>query len=73
MRLLSGYLLPTDGRLEVCGRDAVRQSLEARQRIGYVPEAAPVYGYMRVREFLRLHGAAARPQRARRCATPSSG
>jgi ABC-2 type transport system ATP-binding protein len=60
IRLLAGYLLPTAGQLEICGCDAVEQSLQARRRIGYVPEAAPVYGYMRVREFLafmaRLRG-----------------
>ena len=60
IRLLAGYLLPTAGRLEICGFDAVEQSLQARRLIGYVPEAAPVYGYMRVREFLafmaRLRG-----------------
>ena len=60
IRLMAGYLLPTSGRLEICGCDAVEQSLQARKRIGYVPEAAPVYGYMRVREFLgfmaRLRG-----------------
>jgi ABC-2 type transport system ATP-binding protein len=60
IRLLSGYLLPTDGRLEICGCDAVGQSREARRLIGYVPETAPVYGYMRVSEFLafmaRLRG-----------------
>ncbi len=60
IRLLAGYLLPTAGRLEICGCDAVAQSLQARRLIGYVPEAAPVYGYMRVREFLtfmaRLRG-----------------
>jgi ABC-2 type transport system ATP-binding protein len=60
IRLLAGYLLPTSGRLEICGRDAVAASLQARRLIGYVPEAAPVYGFMRVREFLafmaRLRG-----------------
>src|SRR5829696_1330268 len=56
IRLLSGYLLPTAGRLQVDGRDSVRDSLEARARIGYVPEAAPVYGNMRVREFLAFMG-----------------
>jgi ABC-2 type transport system ATP-binding protein len=60
IRLLSGYLLPTSGSLEICGCDAVEQSLQARRQIGYVPEAAPVYGYMRVREFItfmaRLRG-----------------
>jgi ABC-2 type transport system ATP-binding protein len=60
IRLLSGYLLPTEGRLEICGCNAVEQSQEARRLIGYVPEPAPLYGYMRVREFLtfmaRLRG-----------------
>jgi ABC-2 type transport system ATP-binding protein len=60
IRLLAGYLLPTAGRLEIEGLDSVRQSLETRALIGYVPEAAPVYGNMRVREFLvfmaRLRG-----------------
>jgi len=64
IRLLAGYLLPTAGRLEVEGRDSVRHSLETRALIGYVPEAAPVYGNMRVREFLafmaRLRGVPAR-------------
>lgn len=60
IRLLSGYLLPTGGQLEICGHNAVERPLEARRLIGYVPETAPVYGYMRVREFLafmaRLRG-----------------
>ena len=60
MRLLSGYLLPSAGRLTVAGIDAVRDSLEVRRRIGYVPESAPVYRQMRVGEFLvfmaRLRG-----------------
>ena len=60
IRLLAGYLLPTGGHLEIDGCDSVRDSLRARARIGYVPEAAPVYGNMRVREFLvfmaRLRG-----------------
>ncbi len=64
IRLLSGYLLPTAGRLEICGCDAVKEAREARRLIGYVPEPAPLYGYMRVREFLtfmaRLRGMAGR-------------
>jgi ABC-2 type transport system ATP-binding protein len=60
MRLLSGYLLPSAGRLTVAGLDAVRDSLEVRRRIGYVPESAPIYRQMRVGEFLafmaRLRG-----------------
>ena len=64
IRLLAGYLLPTVGHLEIDGCDSVRDTLRARARIGYVPEAAPVYGNMRVREFLtfmaRLRGLPAR-------------
>jgi ABC-2 type transport system ATP-binding protein len=60
MRLLAGYLLPSAGRLTVAGLDAVRDSLEVRRRIGYVPESAPLYRQMRVGEFLtfmaRLRG-----------------
>src|SRR6202790_4220734 len=60
LRLLAGYLLPTAGQLDICGPSALRESLEPRRLIGYVPEAAPVYGNMRVREFLafmaRLRG-----------------
>src|SRR5438132_8968139 len=60
MRLLAGYLLPSAGRLMVAGLDAVRDSLEVRRRIGYVPESAPLYRQMRVGEFLtfmaRLRG-----------------
>src|SRR5262245_64103761 len=52
IRLIAGYLLPTAGHLEIEGHDSVRRSLQTRALIGYVPEAAPVYGYMRVREFL---------------------
>ena len=60
MRLLAGYLLPSAGRITVAGLDAVRDSLEVRRRIGYVPESAPLYPQMRVSEFLafmaRLRG-----------------
>ncbi|MES5482813.1 ABC transporter ATP-binding protein [Bradyrhizobium sp. INPA03-11B] len=60
MRLLAGYLLPSAGRLMVAGHDVVGDSLAVRRRIGYVPEAAPLYRQMRVREFLafmaRLRG-----------------
>ena len=65
MRLLSGYLLPSAGRLTVAGLDTVRDSLAVRRLIGYVPESAPLYRQMRVGEFLvfmaRLRGL---PERA---------
>jgi ABC-2 type transport system ATP-binding protein len=68
LRMLTGYLTPTSGRLLVAGHDTVRSPLEARRRIGYVPESVPLYSNMRVREFLtfmaRLRGVS--PGRLRR-------
>ena len=54
LRMLTGYLSPTAGRLSVDGFDTERQRMEARRRIGYVPESLPLYAHMRVREFLRF-------------------
>jgi len=54
LRMLTGYLSPTAGRLSVAGFDTERQRMEARRRIGYVPESLPLYSHMRVREFLRF-------------------
>ncbi len=56
LRLLTGSLSPTAGRLVVAGYDTVRQPMEARRQIGYVPEALPLYGHMRVCEFLAFMG-----------------
>jgi ABC-2 type transport system ATP-binding protein len=54
LRMLTGYLSPTTGRLSVDGFDTERQRMDARRRIGYVPESLPLYSHMRVREFLRF-------------------
>ena len=54
MRVLAGYLPPTDGRITVGGFDVVTDSLEVRKRIGYMPENVPLYTDMRVHEFLRF-------------------
>jgi len=54
IRMLTGYHSPSEGKLSVAGFDTVRQPLEARRRIGYVPESHPSYGHMRVSEFLRF-------------------
>jgi ABC-2 type transport system ATP-binding protein len=66
-RMLTGYLVPTSGRIEVAGHDVVADSLAVRRAISYVPEDAPLYDHMRVGEFLRfmanikgVRGAAAR-------------
>ena len=52
MRIIAGYLLPSSGRARVCGHDVVRDPLAARRALGYLPEGAPSYGEMKVREFL---------------------
>ncbi|MES2309487.1 MAG: ATP-binding cassette domain-containing protein [Verrucomicrobiota bacterium] len=54
MKILSGYLPPTDGSVKVAGHDVVKESLEVRKRIGYMPENMPLYTDMRVDEYLRF-------------------
>ena len=56
MRMLTGYLPPTDGRIEVAGAKLPMESLLVRQRIGYMPENVPLYPEMRVEEFLEYRG-----------------
>lgn len=56
LRILTGYLRPSAGAVSVAGFDVVRQGRSTRQRIGYVPEDAPLYPQMRVDEFLEFMG-----------------
>jgi ABC-2 type transport system ATP-binding protein len=52
LRMLTGYLPPTSGQASIAGFDIFRQSIEARRKIGYMPENVPLYDDMRVREYL---------------------
>jgi len=52
MRILTGYIPPTDGRALVAGFDVFEQPLEAKRRTGYLPETPPLYPDMTVREYL---------------------
>src|SRR5215207_6360917 len=52
MRILAGYLPATAGSASIAGFDVFEQSLEARKRIGYLPENTPLYHDMRVNEYL---------------------
>jgi len=54
MRILTGYMPPTAGRAVVAGFDVVEQSLEARRRIGYLPETVPLYTDMTVWDYLEF-------------------
>jgi len=56
LRLVTGYLYPTSGTVRVAGVDVVRAARAARERIGYVPEDSPLYGHMRVAEYLAFMG-----------------
>ena len=52
MRMLTEFITPTAGTAAVMGFDVVRQPIEAKRRIGYLPEGAPLYGDMTVMAFL---------------------
>ncbi len=54
LRMLTGYLPPSSGTASVAGHDVYRESIEARRKIGYMPENVPLYDDMRVREYLRF-------------------
>ena len=68
MRTIVGYLPITRGRICVDGLDITHYPIESRRRIGYLPEHTPLYGDMRVREFLsyraQLKGIGWRARRA---------
>ncbi len=52
MRILTGFLSPTDGAATIAGYDVFAQSLEARRHIGYLPETVPLYPEMTVLAYL---------------------
>ena len=56
MRILTGFLPASAGRVTVAGFDMATQSLEARRHIGYLPENVPLYPEMRVSEYLNFRG-----------------
>jgi ABC-2 type transport system ATP-binding protein len=53
LRMLTGYLKPSEGAIRIGGVDALREPLAARRFIGYLPESVPLYREMRVDEYLR--------------------
>src|SRR5262245_21289637 len=52
MRILTTYLPASSGIARVGGFDVMNESMEVRKRVGYLPESIPLYGEMRVSEYL---------------------
>jgi ABC-2 type transport system ATP-binding protein len=57
IKVCTGLLKPTEGQVKVAGFDIVRQSVEAKANLGYVPDAPFLYDKLTGREFLRFVGA----------------
>ena len=69
MRVLTGYMPPSDGKAIVAGYDVFEQPIEAKRRTGYLPETPPLYPDMTVREYLtfvaRIKGVPRNDRKAR--------
>jgi ABC-2 type transport system ATP-binding protein len=52
MRMITGFLPPTEGTATICGHDIIDSPVQAKKCIGYLPENAPVYSDMTVTNFL---------------------
>jgi ABC-2 type transport system ATP-binding protein len=57
LRILAGFLGATSGEVRVAGFEVAKESLAARRALGYMPEAAPLYPELRVREYLDFRAA----------------
>ncbi|MEM6885178.1 MAG: ATP-binding cassette domain-containing protein [Verrucomicrobiota bacterium] len=57
MRMLTGYLPPTSGEIEIAGLDVLNHSIEVRKKVGYMAENVPLYTDMYVGQFLRYRAA----------------
>lgn len=56
MKMITGYLPPTQGQVKVCGFDPAENAKAVQQRIGYLPEHNPLYKDMYVKEYLGFVG-----------------
>ena len=69
MRVLTGYMPPTEGKAIVAGYDVIEKPLEAKKRTGYLPETPPLYPEMTVSEYLtfcsRIKGVASADRKSR--------
>ena len=60
MRMITGFLAPSDGQIFIDGEDITKAPVESKKKIGYMPESAPLYGEMIVEDYLKyiaeMHG-----------------
>lgn len=68
LKILTCYQPATSGSASIDGLDVLSQSMEVRKRVGYMPEAVPLYPEMRVRELLMFFAALRDIPRRRRSA-----
>ncbi|MCD8431593.1 gliding motility-associated ABC transporter ATP-binding subunit GldA [Tenacibaculum finnmarkense genomovar ulcerans] len=54
MKILTGFILPSEGSVFVSGIDVLKNPIEAQKKIGYLPEHNPLYLEMYVREYLQF-------------------
>jgi len=54
MRMLTGFMPPTSGSATISGFDIVKESIEVRKRVGYLPETVPLYNDMTVYGYLKF-------------------
>ena len=54
MKMITGFLDPSEGDANICGKSILKETLDAQRNLGYVPENAPLYDEMYVREFLEF-------------------
>ncbi len=57
MKMIAGFLAPTEGRAAICGHDVTDDPIPARRNLGYLPEGAPLYGDMTAGAFLAFAAA----------------
>jgi ABC-2 type transport system ATP-binding protein len=68
MRMVTGYLPPSRGSVAIDGHDLLKRPIDAKRRIGYLPENPPVYPELTVRQFLGFVAEIKDVPRARRAA-----
>ncbi|HSM54746.1 MAG TPA: ATP-binding cassette domain-containing protein [Candidatus Sulfomarinibacteraceae bacterium] len=56
MRILTGYMPPTAGAAYIAGHNTISESIQARERLGYLPETIPLYPEMTVEGYLAFVG-----------------